>query len=421
MTHMESYLIAMLIIFTVPYLIFQLGRTERYAPMVVVQTVAGVVLGPGMLGTIFPDYYSAVFSLTVVASLNGIGWWAVMIFIMLAGIELDLAAAWKHRRDSSITAGLALGIPLLMGSLAAIIVLNFNGWIGAHASAWQFVLGIGMACAVTALPVLMLLMEKHNLLRHQIGQRVLRYASVDDIAIWAVLSIILLDVDRLGREIAFFIVLATVTPLLRKLMIRVPMRERLSVALIWMSACSLASDWSGLHFMVGAFVSGAVLDKQWFGEDKIDMVRQNVLALILPVYFLSTGLKTNWSGAGMPVLLVAGMLLLVSVAGKLGGSHMAGRFLGWRRGEASIIGWLLQTKGLVMIIFANILLDKAIISNEMFTALLLMSILSTMLTGPMVAPKLRRLAGTAYTVPQQNLATIQAVPPVTQVNSVNSG
>jgi hypothetical protein len=107
--------------------------------------------------------------------------------------------------------------------------------------------------------------------------------------------------------------------------------------------------------------------------------------------FLSTGLRTNWNVGGAAVFIAAAVLLAASVVGKLLGVRIAGSILKWRPGEASIIGWLLQTKALIMIIFANILLDKQIITSETFTALLLMAVASTMLTVPMVAPKLARL------------------------------
>src|SRR5574343_84451 len=310
----EIFLIAMTIIFTVPWLIWRLGRTDYYAPLVVVQIITGILLGPGILGRAFPDYYGFVFMPAVIQALNGIAWWAVMLFVMIAGIELDLKKAWAHRRESGITAGLALGTPLLFGCGAAVLLLGFDGWMGRQGQTWQFVVGVGMACAVTALPILILLMEKLEILRQPIGQRILRYASLDDIAIWGVLAVILLDWERMGRQLGF-----------------------------------------------------------------------------LAVFFLSTGLRTNWAMGGAAVFMVAALMLFASVSGKLAGIHIAGKILKWGPGEASIIGWLLQTKALIMIIFANILLDKQIITSETFTALLLMAVASTMLTVPMVAPRLARL------------------------------
>ena len=387
----EIFLIAMAIIFTVPYLIWRLGKTDYFAPLVVVQIITGILLGPGILGKAFPEYYQFVFNPTVIHSLNGIAWWAVMLFVMIAGIELDLRKAWEHRRESGITAGLALGTPLLFGCGAAALMLTVDGWTGPKAQTWQFVVGVGMACAVTALPILILLMEKLDVLRQPIGQRILRYASLDDIAIWGVLALILMDWERIGRQGAFLVAFAIAAWLFHRLMVRIPERDRWYVALIWLAVVSFGADWAGLHFMVGAFLAGASMEADWFDQEKMDLLRHHVLLVIMPVFFLSTGLRTNWDVGGAAVFIAAALLLVASVAGKLLGVRIAGKILNWAPGEASIIGWLLQTKALIMIIFANILLDKQIITSETFTALLLMAVVSTMLTVPMVAPKLAQL------------------------------
>ena len=391
MTTTEIFLVALLIIFTVPWLIWRLGRTDYYAPLVVVQIVTGIVLGPGLLGAAFPQYYEFVFSPPVVQALNGIAWWAVMIFVWLAGIELDLKSAWQHRRESGITAGLALGTPLIAGSLAALLLLAQPGWIGPGTRDWQFVLGIGMACAVTALPILVLFLERLEILREPLGQRVLRYASLDDIAIWAVLALILMDWQRLGRQALFLALFVALTQVFRRLMPRLTHRDRWRAGLVWLAACGLGADWAGLHYMVGAFLAGAVTDHDWFDREELDAMRQHVLLLVMPVFFLSTGLRTQWEMGGSAVFLAAALLLAAAVGGKLLGTRLAGRVLGWPRGEDDLIGWLLQTKALIMIIFANILLDKGVITATTFTALLLMAVGSTMLTIPMATPRLARL------------------------------
>ena len=387
----EIFLIAMGIIFLVPYLIWRVGRTEYYAPLVVVQIITGILLGPGVLGALFPAYYAFVFNAPVVQALNGIAWWAVMSFVWIAGIELDLAGVWKHRRESGITAGFALGSPLLFGCATAIGLLRFSGWIGPRAADWQFVLGIGMACAVTALPILILFMEKLQILHRPIGQRILRYASLDDVAIWGVLALILMDWQRIGKQLAFLVSFAVAALVYRRLMRRLPERDRWYVGLIWLLLCGWGADWSGLHFMVGAFLSGAVMEAEWFDRQHLDRLRHNVLLVMMPVFFLSTGLRTTWTMGGAAVWLAAGVLLVASVSGKLLGIRLAGRILRWERGDSSLIGWLLQTKALIMIIFVNILLDKGIITQAAFTALLLMAVGSTMLTVPVTTPKLRHL------------------------------
>lgn len=391
MSTSERYLVAMGLIFLIPYVLWRVGRSDYYAPLVVVQIITGILLGPGVLGAAYPEYYAFVFTPAVIQALNGIAWWAVMSFVWIAGIELDLAAAWTHRRETGITAGLALGMPLGFGCGVALVLTGFGGWLGPDATAWQFVLGVGMACSVTALPILILFLERLQILREPLGQRILRYASLDDVAIWSVLALILMDWHRMGRQLMFLGGFALAACMFRKLMVRLPERDRWYVGLVWLAVCGLGADLSGLHFMVGAFLSGAVMDMHWFDQRQMDALRHNVLLLIMPVFFLSTGLRTTWTLGGATVVLVAAALLAASIGGKLLGAHCAGIILRWPAGESRMMGWLLQTKALIMIVFVNIMLDRGIISSSTFTALLLMAVASTMLTIPMAAPLLRRL------------------------------
>ena len=380
-----AYLLVLLAIFALPWLLWRLARTDDLAPLPVVQIVAGILLGPGIAGALFPEVHDALFQPTVIANLNGIAFWAVIVFLWLAGIELDLKQAWSGRRETLVTAGFALLMPLLVGAVAAWALLQWQpGLIGPKAAEWQFVAGVGMGCAVTALPILMLMMEKLGFLRSPLGQRVLRYASLDDIAIWVVLALILVDGDRLLHQLGFLVGFAVAAPWVRRGLRAVAERDRWALGLMWLLSCALASDAAGLHFMVGAFLAGVIIDRQWFREEHYDLLRHHVLLLLMPVFFLSTGLRTEWDAGGATVFIVAAVLLAASVAGKLLGVRIAARILGWGPGEAHLVGWLLQTKALIEIIFATILLDKGVISADAFTALLLMAVASTMLTIPMI-------------------------------------
>lgn len=380
-----AFLIVMLGIFALPWLFWRLARTEDIAPLVVVQIVAGIVLGPGIAGALFPEVHQQLFQPTVVANLNGLAWWAVIVFLWLAGIELDLRSAWAGRRETAITAGLAMLVPLIVGALAAWGLLQWMpGLLGPKASELQFVAALGMGAAVTALPILMLLMEKLGILRTPLGQRVLRYASLDDIAIWIVLALILVDGDRLLHQLGFLVAFAMLAPLVRRGLRAMGELDRWALGLMWLAACALGSDAAGLHFMVGAFLAGVVIDRHWFAEERFDLVRNTVLLFLMPVFFLSTGLRTEWDAGGAAVFIAAAVMLAASVFGKRLGVAIAGRMLGWKKGEAHLIGWLLQTKALIEIIFATILLDKGVISADAFTALLLMAVASTMLTVPMI-------------------------------------
>ena len=392
MTLTETFLIAILVIFALPWMVWRLTGGGIMLPLVVVQIVGGILLGPGVLGALSPDTYAAVFKPEVITALNGVAWWAVMMFVFAAGLELDIAEAWAKRGETGVAAGLALLVPFGFGIAAAAVILQGQGWVGEGAAQWQAMLGIGMACAVTALPILVLFLKNLGLLRQPLGQRILRYASLDDVAIWAMLALILLDWDRLGRQVAFGIGFALAAYGMRRLMPRLSESDRWAVGLVWLAACGFVADWAGLHYMVGAFLSGAVLEAKWFGLDRLDTFRDNVLLALMPVYFLSTGLRTSWEMGGPMVFGAAALLLVASVAGKLAGVQIAGRLLGWQPGEAWLIGWLLQTKALIMIIFANILLDRGILTPASFTALLLMAVASTTLTMPIIARRAMAIA-----------------------------
>jgi Kef-type K+ transport system membrane component KefB len=390
MTSTEIFLLALAMVFAIPYLIWRLGRTDYWAPLMVVQIITGIALGPGVLGAAFPAYYDFVFNPQVVTLLNGVAWWGVMLFVFIAGVELDLAAAWREKRDAGTTALLAMAFPFALGCGAALL-LPAGAWLGERGNATQFMLGIGMSCAVTALPILVLLMEKLAILRTPLGQRILRYASLDDIAIWAVLAVILAQWDRIGKQALFLAAFGLAAWGLRRLMRAVSERDRWYIAVVWLALASLGADWCGLHFMIGAFLAGAVLDAHWFDQRRMDLLRDNVLLVLMPVFFLSTGLRTQWGVGGAAVFVAAALFLVAALAGKLLGVGLAGRLLGWSRDESLAIGLLLQTKALIMIIFSNVLLDKQIISADTFTALLLMAVASTMITVPAVTPLLARM------------------------------
>jgi Kef-type K+ transport system membrane component KefB len=393
MSSSELFLAAMLVIFVVPYATWRLlggiAGLQQAVPLAIVQIVGGVVLGPGVLGATAPELHAALFTPAITQMLAAVAMWAVMLFVFLAGIELDLSEAWKKRRETGVTAGFALFVPLAAGATAALALQKMGiSWRGAQAQEWQTILGIGMACAVTALPILVLLLDELKILEQPLGQRVLRYASLDDVAIWAVLSVILIDWQRLGRQAVFAVLFAISAWVIRLLIHRLDERDRWFVALIWLLVTAFGADWCGLHYMVGAFLAGVVMERQWFDRQRFLQFRSTVLIALMPVYFLSTGLRTSWDMGGATTLLAAAVLLAAAIGGKLLGISLAGRILGWEKGEAWVIGWLLQTKALIMIIFVTILLDRALITSEAFTALLLMAVASTVLTVPIVRPRL---------------------------------
>jgi Kef-type K+ transport system membrane component KefB len=199
-----------------------------------------------------------------------------------------------------------------------------------------------------------------------------------------------MDWDRIlhqGIFLAGYIMAAVV---MRTYMPRLSHQDRWSISVIWLIVCALLADWAGLHYMVGAFLAGVIIDSEWFDQSQLDTFRHTVLLVLMPVFFLSTGLRTSWELGGSAVIAVAVILFIVQFISKQLGVRLAGVKLGWSVDETKIIGYLLQTKALIEIIFASVLLDKGIITSAMFTALLLMAILSTVVTTPLVKPLLEK-------------------------------
>jgi Kef-type K+ transport system membrane component KefB len=386
----EAFFIALFIIFTIPYLVWRVFNTDKYAPLVVVQIISGILLGPSIIGSLLSKQYEAIFTPDVLTALGGVAKLAVVAFVWTAGVELSLKEAIENKRETAVTAGFALLVPLLFGSIAAFILSGDSQWIGKSAHKWQFILGVGMATAVTALPILVLILEKLNILNTEFGKRIIRYASLDDIVIWTVLAIILLDWERIVRQGIFIVTYAASAILLRRVFNKMKdHRDKWALAISWMVLIAFISDWSGLHYMVGGFLAGAVIDKEWFKEEELKSFRNNVLVLIMPVFFLITGLRTDWGNSSIAVLIVASLMVITSVSGKIVGVQIAGKINRWQKGEAYSVGLFLQTKGLIEIIFCTILLDRGVISQSMFTALVIMAVVSTMITVPAVSNKLK--------------------------------
>ena len=295
LTTTELFLAALIVVFALPWLVWRFARTDSYAPLVVVQIVTGILLGPGIAGELAPELHAQLFAPEVIMVLNGIAWWAVSLFVWTAGLELDLSGAWRRKRETAVTAGLALGTPLLLGLLTGATLLAWGGagWIGARGTPLQFIAGIGMSCAVTALPILVLLMERLEILRSRLGQRVLGYASLDDIAIWGVLALILVDWERIARQGAFLLAFALLAWGLRRLILRLSVPDRWALAMVWLPTCGLGADWSGLHFMVGAFLAGMVLEARWFDEARLDHFREGVLLALMPA--IATARRARWA------------------------------------------------------------------------------------------------------------------------------
>jgi Kef-type K+ transport system membrane component KefB len=353
-------------------------------PLAIVQILSWILIWPAIFWSIFPDLYHYIFTKEVLSPLQWIAWIGVISFIWLSGLEIHFIDIHKNKKDTFITAGLWFLFPLIIWALFSFLLSHFDGWMGQKATVWQFVLVWWLAVSVTALPILALFLEKYGILRKELWQRIMRYAAFDDIFIWTLLSIILLQWNKIILQVLFFIGLFICTQVMYFVLWKMQNKqEKLVVWLLWMLFISFFADYSGLHFIVWAFLAWVVLPISHFWEENIDSLRKFVLLLLMPVFFLLTGIKTNWELWGIWILVVWIIFSLIAIWGRILWIFAASKLLKWKTNDTSLIWWFLQTKGLIEVIFISILLERQIISSATFTALLIMAIISTCLTQPM--------------------------------------
>jgi Kef-type K+ transport system membrane component KefB len=403
MTSAQLFVVQALVIVALPYGIWHFSRLHGIVPCVVVQILAGIALGPSLLGRIAPDAYLLLFDPAKLGAVSGIAAIAVLFFGFITGLHLDL----EHFRNRSggfaaVGAGSVL-VPSALGMLAGIWIINrFPGEIGPNATTTDFVIAIGICSGVTALPVLGVILREMRLL-DRVGQWALGLAALNDAALWILLAALLagtaaasLGVLQMAAFLPIYLLamVFVVRPLLGRA-ISVSNDGLSDAALVGVLAVAIASSAAteaiGLHYIFGAFVAGAVMPDA-LRRPILNKLEPVTVMLLLPFFFMLTGLKTTidtGSPAFMTIFLVA---TSIAVAGKVAGTALPARLIGWPWREALALGWLMQTKGLMEVIVLTILLDIGIISTNVFSALILMAVISTAIVMPLTRAALRRVA-----------------------------
>jgi Kef-type K+ transport system membrane component KefB len=389
LNYIDSYLAAVLIIMVVPYAIWRVLRTDNYIPLVIMQIIIGIIIGPSLLGGVFPVYYTQIFTKEVLLSLQGVAILWVLHFVWSTGLEIDFSALKKNKVDTLVTSFIAFIVPFIFGCILSYYLFRYNPtWKWGMVDTWQFVVAGWLTVSVTAIPILWLFLEKYNILNKELWQRILRYASLDDLYIWVILAIILLKVDILLMQLLFIVWFAICSILIRKLLAWFSATDRLFVAIIWLYGVSFFSEYCGVGYILGAFLAWVVLDKHLFVENQVEQIRKLSLLILMPIFFMLTGLKTTFAVGSYTLIFVAIGYTIIAIFGRIYGVYIASKILKWKTKDAYIIGTLLQTKGLIEVIFIPVLLHEGIISSDFFTAILFMAILSTCITQPMIWKRL---------------------------------
>lgn len=384
MEPVAALLTAGALIFALPFLIWRLSGASAAVPLVIVQIVGGFVLGPEVLGRAYPAAFEKIFHPAALTGIECLSTWSVMLLVWVAGVELDPKLAWGERRETLVTALCALGIPFLTSCAVLLSLVSAGGpWAGP--SSWQAVLGVAIALSVTSLPILIEFMDWLGIRDQPIGQRILAYASIDDVFAWAALAFVLLDWQRLSLQLGFAICFVPAALLVRRVVSRARASDRWYLAVVWMIVASLSAEAAGLHFIIGAFLAGFAIEAEWMNPRKLAEFRSATIHGLLPFFFLNAGLQANWELSGAGVLVLAAAFLAASLLSKLLAVRLAGTIFGWSEDKIRLVGWMLQAKGVLMILFATVLRDRGLITPQLFTSLLLAAVVSTALTIPVLA------------------------------------
>lgn len=388
------------LLIALPYVVWRHLGLRRVAPLAVVQVMAGLALGPSILGVIAPDFQHWLFPAANLAKLSGVATFAVVLFTFLTGMHLDEKMV---RITRPATLGIALSsflVPLMLGSGLGFWLTTWNaGVVGPNALPWQFAVGFGICIAVTALPVLSAILREMKIIDTELGQQALGYAAINDAGLWIMVSALLVIVagshaDNPWRLAWIPVFLVVVLALVPWLMRRVAAMRRASNGqgdvndTVLIVACTLAfcaavgSEYVGLGYVIGAFLAGVAMPS----EVRATLLRRldwPAALLLMPFFYMVTGLRTEFD------LLSSSMIWLVAVAtalamiGKIAGVALPSVLSGesWRRSLA--LGTLLQSKGLMEVLVITIFTDAGIVTSIVFSAVILVAVICTLATMPL--------------------------------------
>ncbi|MCU0823151.1 MAG: cation:proton antiporter [Leptospira sp.] len=368
-------------------------------PSVMGEIVAGIILGPSLLGFYFPDTMGFLFpqaSLPTLSTLSQIG---LILFMFIIGMELDISVLKTKAHSAIIISHASIVIPFFLGMVLAYIF--YTNHAPQNVSFLSFSLFIGIAMSITAFPVLARILQERNLTRTPLGALVLTCAAADDVTAWILLAIIVTiskagDLNSalftIGLSAAYILfMIYVIAPFLKRLGSIYISRENLTrtaVALILMIVflSSLTTEVIGIHALFGAFLAGVVMPSEGNLKKLISEKFEDIaVILFLPIFFVITGLRTEINLLNDSELWnVFGLVILVAVVGKFLGSAIAAKIAGSNWEDSLSIGALMNTRGLMELVVLNIGYDLGILSPEIFAVFVLMALVTTLSTGPLL-------------------------------------
>lgn len=358
-------------------------------PRVHGEIVAGILLGPSLLGWAWPQAINYLFPKEVVSFLNVLAQVAVVMFMFLVGMQLDVDKLRGHGHKAIVISHASILTPILLGAGLSVILY---ARLGGHVSRLSFILFIGAAMGITAFPVLARVLQETGLTHTRVGVLAITCAAVDDVTAWCLLAVVVAIVHSAGLPSAARTIGLSLLFLFVALKVAKPLIGRLPSVPLWLAIAlplvfGFITAQIGIHSIFGAFIAGACIP---VNPELRRVIRRRLepmtVTFLLPIFFVVVGLSTQVNLLNDGFLWLATALIIVAaIAGKWGGSMLAARAMGESWGDAAAIGILMNTRGLTELIILTVGLQLKVISPTVFTIMVLMALTTTLMATPMLA------------------------------------
>ena len=367
---------------------------------VIGEMVAGILLGPSLFGLLAPNAFQFIFAPSSLETLRLLSQVGVCLFLFTVGMELEVSQVRHKAQTAVVVSHSSIVIPYFLGVTLALFLYSQLAQPGATFLAFALFMGISMS--ITAFPVLVRILQDRGIFKTSLGSTATACAAVDDVTAWCMLAFVvaIARATSVGGA-AFNLGLVVVYIALMLFVIKQklpdwigqsalarpdPSKVVLAVVFVVVIISALTTELIGIHALFGAFLAGIVMPAAAGFRDKLVVRVENLSAvLLLPVFFAFTGLRTQIGLLnGAQDWLICLIIIAVATAGKLGGSAVAARLTGMKWGESLQLGALMNTRGLMELIALNIGYDMGILSQRIFTMLVIMALVTTVMTGPLV-------------------------------------
>ncbi|WP_326599908.1 cation:proton antiporter domain-containing protein [Streptomyces sp. NBC_01803] len=412
-----------------------------HQPPVVAEIATGIMLGPSVLGLLPGDLPARIFPHDALPMLSAIAQVGLALFMFLAGWELDLSRLRGRGRAVGTMAGLAMAVPFVLGLGAAALLFGGHGADGV--SGLSFTLYLATAFSITAFPVLARIIRDSRLSHTRVGTMAMACAAIGDVVAWCVLVLVVAIADASGAgqflsvvawTVAYGVGMAVIVrPLLHRVVRRVARRgDTASLLILIVSGVflsSYATSWIGIHAIFGAFAFGLIMPHGQAPElhEHVGFPLEKAAGLLLPVFFVITGLSVDIGALGAGGLLSLALVIAAAVIGKFAGAAIPARLSGMSWREAGAFGALMNTRGLTEIVILDIGRELGLIDAEMFTMMVVMALLTTTMAGPLlrvlrVGPSAPAAGGGPAAVPRDSPdAHLDTVPSGTGLRPLPEG